>query len=79
MSTIYKAIYKCRLCGKAFMGEVTGNETVARDAVIGVVTCGEFYPERCGIGLHRYYPHWCDDGSFGMADFQGFRKEEEND
>ena len=77
--TLYKAVYKCRLCGKTFYEEVTGSRNTAFHSVLGVAMNGKFYPEGCCIGSHLFDCHSCDDGSCGLADFQGFRKEEEND
>ena len=36
-----------------------------------------FEPESCAIGIHKHNVHHCDDGSYGFADFIGFRKEED--
>lgn len=32
---------------------------------------------RCERNLHRHMPHHCKDGSYGFADFCGFRKVED--
>lgn len=58
----YQAIYKCRLCGKEYVAKIiAGSEMLITDET-----------EFCSAKMHRV--HICDDGSFGLADFQGFRK-----
>lgn len=71
---MYKAVYKCRMCGKVFKHENITDEKHA-------VACLE---ER-HIGIRgTVWPspprmtetHICDGGSLGLADFQGWQKEE---
>lgn len=38
-----------------------------------------FKPEGCAIGIHKHNVHHCDDGSYGFADFVGFKKVDDED
>lgn len=74
----YQAIYKCRLCGEKFVHCETGDLT-AMALTVALATTGKTEHVRCNGNLHRHIPHNCKDGSYGMADFQGFQKvKEEN-
>lgn len=73
---MYQAIYKCRLCGEEFINGATGDENTAMACVCGITSKEYFYPKGSAIGLHRVDCHNCKDGSFGLADFQGFKKAE---
>lgn len=57
----YKAMYKCRLCGEVF--HPYGELEIEMKPK-------EFY------GFTNK-THYCEDGSAGMADFLGFKMEEE--
>lgn len=74
---VYKALYKCRLCGQVFHTSATNNEKMV---------------ERCMIELHAGLvctvpmaptmteTHDCGGGhagSLGMADFLGWEKEDQ--
>lgn len=72
----YQAIYKCRLCGEEYVGCGTGSENIALASICGLTSKEYFYPKGSGIGVHRVDCHNCKDGSFGLADFMGFRKVE---
>jgi len=70
----FHSIYKCRLCGKEYASGCTRNKTIALNSMIGASQ---------NIPLVVQQPtltdtHYCDDGSYGIADFQGFRKVEDN-
>ena len=69
----YRAVYKCRLCGKVFENGITGSGCVAGIA-IRLTTEDNFI--QSGIYGHRHITHNCEDGSFGFADYQGFKKVE---
>lgn len=73
---MYQAIYKCRLCGKEYLGHSTGNKNVAMDCVHKIMRKEYFYPKGSEMGLDRFDIHNCEDDSFGFADFQGFKKAE---
>lgn len=74
--TLFDATYKCRLCGKTFVDSSTGNENLVTDAIFELWTKDKYFPKGCGIGVHRCAVHHCPDGSWGMADFQGFKKKD---
>lgn len=66
--TEYQAIYKCRLCGKEYGGGCTG-------AAIAISETAKIAVDGVGIrGTRLHGTHNCDDGSFGLADFNGFRR-----
>ena len=68
----WRAIYKCRLCGEIFEDGVTGEGNAC--AINVALSVNEtFYNSNTHSSGHRYVPHFCEDGSFGFADFQGFR------
>lgn len=70
----YRAIYKCRLCGEVIPYSLISEREVDR--------CGVAF----GKGKYRYNSisgrndiqreifHPCKDGSYGFADFCGFKK-----
>jgi hypothetical protein len=69
----YTAIFKCRLCGEVYKSGCTAGKEVAMNAAIGASQ---------GIPLVMQQPsltevHFCTDESWGIADFQGFRKVDE--
>lgn len=71
----YKITYKCRLCGEVYAGGCTGNKQVAIGNAIASCA-GEriepFTPELTA-------PHFCKDGGIGIADFQGFKADEDRE
>lgn len=69
----YRAIYKCRLCGEEFEDGGTGD--IIAMACTVALTVKDYV--RCERNLHRHMPHHCKDGSYGFADFCGFRKVED--
>lgn len=67
----YRAIYKCRLCGEEYGSGYTG-------AAVSMSEISKITVDGVGIrGTRLYSIHICDDGSYGLSDFQGFRKVEE--
>lgn len=69
----YKAIYKCRLCGEEFEDCTTG-EPLAMALTMALAINGTTKHVRYNGNLHNHIVHNCKNGSYGMADFQGFRK-----
>lgn len=70
----YRAVYKCRLCGEEYTGTRTMDVIIALQSTAALCNEEYFYPKGSGIGVHRYDCHYCKDGSYGLADFQGLRK-----
>ena len=69
----YATVYKCRLCGKEKLIESSARGIIFRFEI----TNNEFGVVYSDNGKHdffRYTEHFCDDGSFGLADFQGFMR-----
>lgn len=71
----YRAIYKCRLCGESFVDYVHAkDEDAAAKKVI------DFSLVYSGAHVSRlkvprnFQVHSCNDGSYGIADFQGMKK-----
>lgn len=75
--TLFHGIYKCRLCGECFESVATGSKDTALKSVAGAAYDGKWYPEGGGIGVYMHDFHSCKDESFGIADFQGYKKEED--
>lgn len=50
-------------------------EMVAMALTVALATTGKTEHVRYNGNLHRHMAHNCKDGSYGMADFQGFRKD----
>ena len=65
---MYQAIYKCRLCGEVFQSGQTGKDIAYSETMFLCVG------ESSQYGQHGKILHNCSDGSFGIADFQGFKK-----
>ena len=74
--TEYRAIYKCRLCGGEFESCVTTSIDVVIKNMLNV-TVGHEIKQWIGTPVSETSMHSCKNGSFGMADFVGFRKVEE--
>ncbi len=75
---MYQAIYKCRLCGKEF----SDGETGERNAETATIALSVFDSIDLTTGFPWHNIHMrtichCKDGSFGLADFQGFKKAED--
>lgn len=68
---MYKTMFKCRLCGAIYASGGTDSESVAMQAAIesalGVPPSEPQTPNLTEI-------HNCINGSFGIADFLGFLK-----
>lgn len=70
-----RAVYKCRLCGKRYFDGETNRSTAI--AFIAGLTTNEYFEIDEQLGISRTDIHNCEDGSLGFADFQGFKKESE--
>lgn len=71
----YRSIYRCRLCGEEFEEGETG-DIIAMTCTVALTVNDSTKHVRCERNLHRYMPHHCKDGSYGFADFCGFKKVE---
>lgn len=67
---VFQSIYKCRLCGLELVAQRTGKDFAMCETAM--LACG-FY-DKCKSPNHTI--HFCDDGSVGLTDFQGFRRVE---
>lgn len=67
----YQTIFKCRLCGKLFNGVTTDSERIALDTTASACL-GKESEVIEAPRLNR--DHLCADGSYGVADFQGYKK-----
>lgn len=66
---IYKAFFKCRLCGEIFSTVTTGNRIMATKIVNCVCTNTD---SDIALAPDSKEAHMCKDGGIGMADFLGF-------
>ena len=69
------ALYRCRLCGETFEDFHTGRKN-AHLIAMGFWTSEISKLPMRSQGFYRHISHHCNDGSLGLADFIGFRKEE---
>lgn len=74
----YKAIYKCRLCGEEF--EVCRTSCANAQMITCILGVEPNYRhDKLNLQGYRHMCHFCDDGSFGFADFMGYRKIHDKD
>lgn len=66
---MYQGIYKCRVCGRTFTCGKKYTEAGAIEKIASVSTILVLSPNDLG-----YTAHCCKDGSYGIADLQGFKK-----
>lgn len=74
---MYKAIYKCRLCGKVYRNGVETSESAALNAT-AMIAAGVKIHEPLAptpMEIHRCLGNYA--GRIGLADFQGWEKEAE--
>lgn len=73
---IYKAMYKCRLCGKVYdSGTATGNRKLVEKAMYMLVIMGKISEPQAPS---MQTVHFCDsfeNGNIGVADFIGWKEE----
>lgn len=74
---IYRALYKCRLCGEIDDSLVTDNEILVV-LTMATLCVGGSLPQSCGnsnvIQAPTLYSiHICKDGNHGFSDFVGYR------
>lgn len=74
MSVTYKAMYKCRLCGKLYESEMRTGYNSAIKAT-NLMFAGRDYQQNFELPKNKI--HYCDDDSMGVADFVGWQEEEE--
>lgn len=72
----YAAIYKCRLCGEEFEYCYTGKSN-AEITSIELALMESNQHINYAMTLNKYITHYCKDESFGIAEFQGFRRIED--
>lgn len=72
---MYQAIYKCRLCGEVIsQGNIEGKDMEL--LISTMINCGTTIGVTKPKAFWKESSHNCQDGSFGLADFQGFKKSE---
>lgn len=73
---MYQEIYKCQLCGKVFsQGNIEGKDVELLISIM--VNCGTTIGITEPKAFWKTSRHGCKDGSFGISDFQGFKKTED--
>lgn len=70
------AIYKCRLCGKEVKTVHTGNWGAEKITFSFILNDLSLQDSVHGPRIYQQGMHYCEDGSFGFADFLGFKMEE---
>lgn len=80
MAKSYKMLYKCRLCGQVFVNHGTVSEKVAEQSTLNEVlrASGMSPMWKENDVLTMYEMHCCTDGSYGVSDFIGSRKVDED-
>lgn len=68
----YKAVYRCRLCGKEYQTGATAGEVIA-NACMYELAAG--LSGTVPMAPRKIEPHCCPDGSLGVADFLGWKAE----
>ena len=72
---VYIALFKCRICCEVYSATETESRNIAQkaaiSAVLGKVSDGQ------DPALHDI--HICEDGGIGIADFLGFKREDEEE
>ncbi len=72
------ATYKCKLCGESFEAERTGPGAAQSILIAFELGDPSLMKNIMGAGyMHPTCTHCCADGSFGLAEFLGFKMEEE--
>ena len=71
----YNPVYKCRMCGKTFKDEnVSGDDSCMIPVLAGIVIDVHSHP-KYGSTIALYTQHEHKDGTYGIADLQGFQEE----
>ncbi len=68
---MYKAIYKCRLCGEKF--RIKNDKLYKEKAAVRKIWKLSMNIPYTANNI-EFEIHSCQDGSLGVADFQGFKK-----
>lgn len=69
-----KAKYRCRLCRKEYHSGIVGGRNIAKKEMYLLVT-GNKPDSVLAPGMTTL--HFCDNGSFGLADFIGWEVDNE--
>ena len=79
--TVYRAIYKCRLCGKVFFNAATARRNTASLSVVyTALKASGITPQFASPNAPMQVDvHNCKDGSYGMSDFLGMKEVQENE
>ena len=70
------AIYKCRLCGQEIETVHAGNWGAEKITFSFILNDPSVQNGVRGQRIYNQALHYCEDGSFGLADFLGFKMEE---
>jgi len=74
MATFYQK-YKCRLCGKSYHNAAaTGNYSLAWKCAFALTA--NFQPFKEPLSPSLLGIHHCNNGSIGIADFEGWEREQ---
>lgn len=73
---MYQAIYKCRLCGEEFVENETKKGKVQTINIPFLIN-EDIRQVKFPINIFENTTHYCEDGSVGFSEFQGFKKVED--
>lgn len=75
MAKTYRAVYKCRLCGRIVDSGARAGRAVAMKETSLLVNG---IPSKNGAHIAMVIWHICDNAEIGICDFHGWKEEQEN-
>jgi hypothetical protein len=75
---VYKAIYKCRLCGVIIeVNGISDNDVMERASICEqLLLTNKSSKVFSAMEEPEYILHYCGNGDYGIMDFQGFKKDD---
>lgn len=71
---MYNAYFHCRLCDKIYYSCGTNSEQIVLHSMCYLTNSTLSIKELPSQCPNKFEIHLCEDGSYGMADFIGFKK-----
>lgn len=77
---LYHQLYKCRMCGKEYCPVTTYDEEATISNMCSYINKGNGISNEYTMPYSAtlYEIHYCENGSFGVADFIGYVKDGES-
>lgn len=72
----YNPVYKCRMCGEKYIDESTSGDGKCIIPVLAGTEITGSSDVKYGHIVSMYSHHKHKDGSYGIADLQGFKEED---